>query len=82
MKTSKEAVQAKIKGRTKEERGKIARWKICKGKPFGNMRYVIRKMYMSIVLNLNERKLLQLLSNIRIKMLITNNITVKRKHYT
>ena len=83
MKTSKEAVQAKIKGRTNGEREeKIARWKICKGKPFGNMRYVRSKMYISIVLNLNERKLLQLLSNIRIKMLITNNITVKGKHYT
>ena len=60
MKTSKGAVQAKIKDIQKEREEKIARWKICKGKPPGNMRYVRSKMYMSIVLNLNKEGCFQL----------------------
>ena len=65
MKTSKGAVQAKIKDIQKErEREKIARWKICKGKPPSNMRYIRSKMYMSTVLNLNKKSCFQLLSNV------------------
>ena len=50
--------------KSRERERKIVSWKTCKGKPPNDMRYVRSKMYMSIVLNLNENRLLQLLLNV------------------
>ena len=58
-------IQVKVKDILKGERAKkIVSWKTCKGKPPNDMSYVRNEMYMSVVLNLNRNRLLQLLLNV------------------